>query len=287
MPIDEFSIPANGFVFSAKRSRPVGGTGGRPVILLHGFPETSHSWLRELEALGDAGYLAVAFDQRGYSEGARPEETEAYRVDHLVDDVLGVAATLGRDRFDLVGHDWGGMVAWAFASRHPERLSTVTVVSTPHPLAFGVALSGDDEDQRSRSSYIEVFRQVGAAERALLGEDGSGDGLRSMFAASGLATDDVEVFVEKMREPGALTAALNWYRANNVEALSGVGEIAVPTMYIWSTEDIALGRTAAEATRDFVRAPYRFEVLEGVSHWVPETAPERVSGLLIDFLGNN
>jgi pimeloyl-ACP methyl ester carboxylesterase len=283
--IEEFSIPANGFVFTAKRCGP---SGGRPVVLLHGFPETSHSWMAELEALGESGFEAVAFDQRGYCSGARPDATEAYSVDHLTEDVLAVSRSLGSDRFDLVGHDWGAMVAWAIASRHPDLLRTVTVLSTPHPLAFGAALSEEGGDQQGRSSYIEVFRQVGVAERALLGEDGSGDGLRAMFAASGLENPaDVDVFVDAMREPGALTAALNWYRANTVEALSGVGAITVPTMYIWSTEDIALGRTAAEATRDFVRGPYRFEVLEGVSHWIPESAPERVNELLLEFLRDN
>ncbi len=218
--------------------------------------------------------------------GARPADVASYGIRQLVSDVLAVADSLGIERFDLVGHDWGGMVAWAVAGLHPERLRTVTVLSTPHPLAFGAALSVADGDQQKRSSYITIFRQEGVAEKALLGEDGSGDGLRTLFAASGLASDDVEVFVKVMTEPGALTAALNWYRATEIDSIQGIGAITVPSMYIWSTDDIALGRDAAEATAQHVTGPYRFEVLEGVSHWIPEMAPDQVNSLLIEFLGS-
>ncbi len=282
--IVEIEVEAGGFTFTGFTKGPAK---GRPVLLLHGFPQTSWSWHRQLDALGDAGYRAVAFDQRGYSPGARPADTASYQIDHLVSDVLGLADALGMKQFDLVGHDWGGMVAWVVGARHPQRLRTLTVVSTPHPIAFGAAIASSEGDQQQRSSYISVFRQEGVAERALLGEDGSGDGLRTLFAASGLDTDDVGVFVEAMSQPGALTAALNWYRATEVDSMKDVGKIDVPTMYIWSTEDIALGRDAAEATAGHVSGPYRFEVLEGVSHWVAETAPERVNELLLDFLGSN
>jgi pimeloyl-ACP methyl ester carboxylesterase len=282
--IEPVDIEAGGFAFSGLCSGPVGGS---PVVLLHGFPETSWSWRHQLEALGEAGYRAVAFDQRGYSAGARPSDVSEYRIALLVSDVLAVADSLGIDRFDLIGHDWGGMVAWAVAGLHPDRLKSLTVLSTPHPLAFGAALSAEGGDQQQRSGYITIFREVGVAERALLGEDGSGDGLRMMFGASGLATDDVEVFVKVMTEPGAMTAALNWYRATEIDQISAVGEIRVRTMYIWSTDDIALGREAAEATGQYVTGPYRFEILEGVSHWIPETAPESVNSLLVDFLGSD
>jgi pimeloyl-ACP methyl ester carboxylesterase len=216
--------------------------------------------------------------------------------------VLAVADRFGLDRFDLVGHDWGAMVAWVVAGRHPERLRTLTAVSVPHPRAFAAAFGtgggadggadGDgagpgDEDQRQRSSYIEVFRaEGGVAERALLGEDGSGSGLRAMFDASGLSSDSDEVraFVATMLEPGAMTAALNWYRATEPNSLTDVGQITVPTLYVWSDNDIALGRSAAEATVRWVSGPYRFEVLEGVSHWIPETAPDALNRLLLGHL---
>jgi pimeloyl-ACP methyl ester carboxylesterase len=300
-------VSAGGLTFDAVETGP---RDGRPVLFLHGFPQTSLSWRHQLEALGEAGYRALAFDQRGYSPKARPPSVEDYRIGELVDDVLGVADHWGLDRFDLVGHDWGAMVAWVVAGRHPERLRTLTAVSVPHPRAFAAAFGarggrdgdgggdGDggadsdtaeagDEDQRQRSSYIEVFRAGGGvAERALLGEDGSGSGLRAMFDASGLSsdTDEVRAFVATMLEPGAMTAALNWYRATEPNSLTDVGPITVPTLYVWSDNDIALGRSAAEATVRWVSGPYHFEVLEGVSHWIPETAPDALNRLLLEHL---
>ncbi len=284
MIVDGLRIEAQGFEFTGLCSGPAD---GRPVLLLHGFPQTSWSWHHQLDALGQAGYHAVAIDQRGYSSGARPAETAAYHIDFLVSDVLALADVLGMDKFDLVGHDWGGMVAWVTGARHPQRLRTLTVVSTPHPGAFAAAIANSEGEQQQRSSYISVFRQEGVAESALLGDDGSGDGLRAMFAASGIATDDVSEFVDAMTKPGALTAALNWYRATEIDSMNDVGQVGVPTMYVWSTDDIALGREAAESTGAFVSAPYRFEVLDGVSHWVPETAPDRLNALLLDFLRSN
>ncbi|HEY5023864.1 MAG TPA: alpha/beta hydrolase [Acidimicrobiales bacterium] len=295
----ELEVSARGFTFDAVE---VGPGDGRPVLFLHGFPQTSFSWHHQLEAVAGAGHRGLAFDQRGYSPKARPPAVDDYRIGELVADVLAVADHFGLDRFDLVGHDWGAMVAWVVAGRHPDRVRTLTAVSVPHPRAFaaafgggaghdagrdGVGDGGGDEDQRQRSSYIEVFRaEGGVAERALLGEDGSGAGLRAMFDASGLSsdTDEVRRFVAAMLEPGALTGALNWYRATEPNSLTDVGAITVPTLYVWSDQDIALGRTAAEATVDWVAGPYRFEVLEGVSHWIPETAPQELNGLLLEHL---
>ncbi len=285
--MDHFEVDANGFTFNATAAGP---PDGRPVLFLHGFPQTSWSWHAQLEAMAAAGYRALAFDQRGYSATARPAEIDDYRLDALVSDVVAITDALGISRFDLVGHDWGAVVAWATAARHAPRIRTLTAVSVPHPHAFGAALSGGDDDQSKRSSYMDVFRQPGGvAETLFLGEDGSGDGLRRMFAGSGMAPDapEIEVFVTAMLEPGALTAALNWYRAMTPEAFADVGVISVPTMYLWSTADIAIGRVAAEGSAQWVTGPYRFEVLEDVSHWIPETAPDVVNGLLVDFLGQH
>ena len=223
-------VSAGGLTFDAVETGP---HDGRPVLFLHGFPQTSLSWRHQLEALGEAGYRALAFDQRGYSPEARPPSVEDYQIGELVDDVLGVADQWGLDRFDIVGHDWGAMVAWVVAARHPERVRTLTAVSVPHPRAFAAAFgtggdgdgdstsaSAGDEDQRQRSSYIEVFRaEGGVAERALLGKDGSGSGLRAMFDASGLSSDSDEVraFVATMLEPGAMTAALELVPSHRAE----------------------------------------------------------------------
>ncbi len=285
-PHPDFELRARGLTFTARATGP---RDGRPVVLLNGFPQTSWSWHRQLEALGVAGMRALAFDQRGYSPGARPAGIPDYRIDELVADVLAVADGQGFARFDVVGHDWGAAVAWTVAARHPERVRSLTAVSVPHPGAFATALGRGDEDQARRSSYIEVFRRDGGvAESALLGADGSGDGLRAMFAASGLPPDreEVEVFVAAMRQPGALTAALNWYRAAGGDTFAAVPPVTVPTLFVWSTEDVAIGRAAADACGRWVTAPYRFEVLHGVSHWIPETTPAELNRMLLEHLAD-
>jgi pimeloyl-ACP methyl ester carboxylesterase len=248
---------------------------GRGVLLLHGFPESAEQWAHQLEALASAGYRGVAVDQRGYSPGARPEDVEAYGPDELVGDVVAFAEVLSWERFDLVGHDWGSAVAWMVAAAHPDRLRTLTAVSVPHWAAIAEALR-DDPDQQRRSQYFQLFRTPGEAERRLLEEDG----LRRVF--DGIAPGRVERYVERFHEPGALTAALNWYRAMRPPSIQG--PITTPTLYVWSTRDAAIGEVAARAAEQHVEGPYRFEVLEGVSHWITEEAPQQMSKLLLEHL---
>jgi pimeloyl-ACP methyl ester carboxylesterase len=267
-------------------ARVAGPDDGEPVVLLHGFPQTSYSWRSQLEALGAAGYRAVAPDQRGYSPGARPTAVEAYTVDHLVDDVVGMADALGVETFHLVGHDWGAAVAWATAITHPDRVRSLVALSVPHPDAFRRAFSGESgSDQSSRSSYVEFFVSDGAAETFTAN---GGDGLRNMFAISGLGDGDVQPYVDVLTQPGAMQAALNWYRAGFVGGGEGErppsGPCKVPTMFIWSTEDGALGPEGARWTEHYVEAPYRFEVIEGVGHWIAESVPDRVNALLLEHL---
>ena len=142
---------------------------GELVLLVHGFPETSFEWRHQVATLGAAGYRAVAPDQRGYARDARPGDLDQYRIEHLVADVVGFADALGADRFHLVGHDWGGFVAWYTAATHPERLLTLTVVSTPHPVPFRGAMR-HGTDQRERSSYMQWFRTPDA-EATFLADD--------------------------------------------------------------------------------------------------------------------
>ena len=264
-------------VFDARAQGPAD---GELVLLLHGFPQTSFSWRNQLDALAAAGYRAVAPDQRGYSPGARPADVGEYRVERLVGDVLGFADALGVERFHLVGHDWGGAVAWQVAGRHPERLRTLTSLSTPHPAAFRRSIQ--DGEQRDKSSYMLFFRSP-EAEPFFLDNDAAG--LRALYTASGLADDAVEEYVRVLTQPGAMTGALNWYRAAHVGLVEGLGPITTPTMYVWSTHDPALGREAAEATAAHVEGPYRFEVLDGVSHWIAEEAPDALNTLLLEHLG--
>jgi len=255
---------------------------GPAVVLLHGFPETAHSWRNQVPVLAEAGYRVIAPDQRGYSPGARPPAVDAYGFEHLVGDVLGLADALGAEEFHLVGHDWGGAVAWQVAGRHPGRVRTLTVLSTPHPAAFGVALSDEGGgDQAQRSSYMDIFRAEGTEDGMLANE---AVGLRMIYLGSGMTEDEAAPYLEAMSSREALGAALNWYRAADITLVEGLGPIVAPTLYVWSADDVALGRQAAEATARFVEGPYRFEVLEGVDHWVAEHGADDVNRLLLEHL---
>jgi len=274
--IDHTCFPvAGGLVLDALVAGP---PGGDPVVLLHGFPQSSSTWRPQLDALAAAGYRAVAPDQRGYSPRARPEAPTEYGIGHLADDVLAVADALGAARFAVVGHDWGAVVAWYLAALRPERVRSLTALSVPHPVAFALALASPGGDQRRRSSYIPFFQRTGLAERVLLA-----GGLSVMLGATGYP-GDVGERVQAMSAPGALTAALNWYRAIDYGLLGTVGRIQVPTLFVWSTGDVALGREGAEATAAYVDGRYRFEVLDGVSHWIPEEVPDTLNRLLLDHL---
>lgn len=236
--------------------------------------------------LGDAGYRAVAPDQRGYSAGARPVEVADYAAAHLVADVVALADALEMETFDLVGHDWGGMVSWLTAARHPDRVRSLSVVSTPHPLALRLALFSEDPEQANPSGFTDAYRQLEVPETRLLGPDGSGTGLRTLLASSGLAAEAVDAYVNPLTQPGALTAALNWFRAMTGDEVAHLPAVTVPTLYVWSTGDAALGRTAAEATAVYVSGPYTYVVLEGVSHWIPESAPDQLSDALMAHLSS-
>jgi pimeloyl-ACP methyl ester carboxylesterase len=275
--METIELTANGFVFDAVADGPAD---GRLVVLLHGFPQTSWSWRHVIPLLVAGGCRVVAPDQRGYSPGARPEGVPAYRVPQLVGDVLGMLDALGSDQVDVVGHDWGAAVAWQLAARHPDRVRTLTPVSVPHPLAFVEALRTDD-DQRRRSAYMQFFRQEGDAEQTLLADDAAA--LRNVFGGDAEAIG-IDRYVALMREPGVLTKCLNWYRAQELADIEAVGPTTVPTLYVWSDQDAALGPWAAHATAAHVTAPYRFEVLHGVSHWVPEEAPEQLATWILEHL---
>ncbi|WP_133853684.1 alpha/beta fold hydrolase [Labedaea rhizosphaerae] len=253
---------------------------GRQVLFLHGFPESAQQWEYQLGALGANGLRAVAFDQRGYSPGVRPPDVADYKVDELVADVLAVADALGWTKFDLVGHDWGAAVAWHAAAQHADRVRTLAAVSVPHPAAFATALR-EDPEQQTMSRYMQTF-QGKQAEKQLLADNAKA--LRQMYDRKP-PPSRIEDYVQRFAEEGALTAALNWYRAMKFNP--PCGPVAVPTLYVWSTEDTALGSTGAFGTAKHVTGPYRFEMLEDVSHWVPEEAPEQLSALLLEHFAEH
>ncbi|MEW2382959.1 alpha/beta hydrolase [Micromonospora sp. NPDC047707] len=259
-------IDARGFTFDVRAGGP---QDGPPVLLLHGFPQHGGEWDDVVPALHAAGLRTYALDQRGYSPGARPETVGAYRLAELVADAAAVLDALGVDAAHVVGHDWGAVVGWGLAAGHPDRVRTLTAVSVPHPAAMAHALTADPQ-QQARSAYMLLFRQAGAAEKALLALNATG--LRRMLSGVG-AADRVAAYAEPMLAPGALTGALNWYRAMSRDDLAAVGPVRVPTTYVWSDRDAAIGRTAAEACAAHVTGDYRFAELAGVSHWIPDEAP--------------
>lgn len=248
--------------------RTLGPDDGEPVLLLHGFPETSLSWSEVAPVLADAGLRVAAPDQRGYSPEARPPSVADYAMEHLVDDVLGLADALELDTFHLVGHDWGAAVGWAVAARHGDRLRTFTAVSVPHLAAYNTALRSDS-DQQERSSYIGLLREEDKAEDVLAEDDGRR--LRAMYDGKIPATH-VDAYADFFHDREALTGALAWYRAMTA-ALADLPSVSVPTTYVWSDGDWAIGRASAEACADHVTGPFRFVELDGISHWIPEEAP--------------
>jgi len=235
---------------------------GPAVLLLHGFPNDGTCYDAVVARLHDSGLRTIVPDQRGYSPGARPADVDAYRIEHLVGDAVGILDALGVHYAIAVGHDWGALVAWHLAGRRPDRLTGLVVASVGHPSAIAGSLS-QDEDQRQRSSYIPGFIDPSAEDR-LLADDGAK--LRA------LVPDDS---VLPLLERPALTGALNWYRANftgDIAANLACPPIEVPTTMVWSDGDLALGRAQAEASGRYVYSDYRFSELHGVDHWVPQNA---------------
>jgi pimeloyl-ACP methyl ester carboxylesterase len=254
---------------------------GRPVLLLHGFPETSLSWAAVTPMLTRAGLRTYAPDQLGYSPGARPAEPDAYSTPNLTQVTADLLTALDVPRADVVGHDWGANVAWALAAWHPDRVRSLTAVSVPHPAAYTVAYRTDPE-QKERSGYIRLFWQAGKAEEVLLADDSRR--LRRMLSGgeghSGVPAEAIDEYVAVLSAPGALTAALNWYRA--MSSRERVDPVAVPTTYVWSDGDVAIGRTAAEACANYVTGDYTFVELPGITHWIPEQAPDQLAAAILE-----
>lgn len=295
--IDRFDLDVGDFTFQVREAGP---TDGRAVILLHGVPQTSACWTAQLDALAAAGYRAVAFTQRGYSPGARVDDVAAFTLDKLAGDVIGVADALGIDQFDVVGHDAGAGVAWMLAAFHTDRVRTVTIGSVPHPAAFGGAYrkrsdegTEDGDDQHARSGYMRqiVSTPRGQMEQMFIGNDHQV--MRALF--HGLPEESVDEYIEIVGTPEGMRGCLDWYRAGVVAKEKGIPGgldpnfpvIEIPTLYIWSDNDPAIGPAGAHATEDFVSGPYRFVTFEGVDHWIQEREPERFNRELLDHLAAN
>lgn len=257
--------------------RDEGPLDGEPIVLLHGWPGGATTWDRVGPLLSQAGRRTLAPDQRGYSAGARPTGRRAYVMDELTADILALLDAAGLERAHVVGHDWGGAVAWALAAEFADRVASLTVLSTPHPRA--IAASVRSSDQALRSAYIGLFQLPAIPEALLLARDAAV--LRRVLLRSGLPADTVDAYVRRQQEPGALSASLAWYRALPLTDRP-VGDSAVPTRFVWGRLDPALGSKAAELTAGHVTGPYQFDRVDGAAHWLPERHADLVAAAILD-----
>jgi pimeloyl-ACP methyl ester carboxylesterase len=267
-------VHADGLVLDVTDTGPLD---GEPVVLLHGFPQRATSWGAVSAHLHAAGLRTYALDQRGYSPGARPRSRFAYGVEALRGDVLALVDAIGGP-VHLVGHDWGAAVAWDVAGHAPERVRSLVAVSVPHPAAFLRSMTRSG--QALRSWYMLAF-QVPLLPEWLLTHH------PERFLKKFRMTDEmVAAFRREIVADGALRGGLGWYRSlPTLRPGSVSGRVTVPTTYVWSDDDAALGRKGAELTERYVRGPYRFEVMTGVSHWIPEERPAELAALVVDRVG--
>jgi pimeloyl-ACP methyl ester carboxylesterase len=251
---------------------------GRPVLLVHGFPDTNRLWTHQVPALVDAGFQVITYDQRGYGASDKPAEVDAYSIVFLAMDVTAILDHLGLERAHVVGHDWGSATAWATAAFAPDRVDHLVALSVGHPTAFGAAGFG----QREKSWYMLLFQFAPQAEQWLTADGGTN------FREWSRHPDFEAVFAE-LQADSSLTPALNYYRANvNADALTGppleLPQIQAPTMGVWSTGDFALLETQMTGSAQFCATSFRYERLEGPGHWMQWEAPDAVNALLTDFL---
>ncbi len=278
MAVRRTTIAARGLRFDALSAGPAD---GELVLLLHGFPQTGTCWDDALNGLADAGYRAVAPNQRGYSEGARPDGVDAYRVTELCADVLAIAAALGQDRFHLVGHDWGGTVAWALAGDHPQAVASLTAVSTPHTAALRHALRG--RQQRLRMAYIPILRLPLLPESLI--DAAGGIVAESLLTATGLSPAHAHRDIEALRKVGP-TGALNWYRALGTER-GHSAPVGAAVLHVWGDQDPVFTRAATELSAEHCTGDYHLLELDGGSHWIPDEHWADVADLFLEHLAAN
>ncbi len=251
---------------------------GPAIVLLHGFPDSHALWRNQVPALVDAGYRVIAPDLRGFGDSSKPEGIDEYGILNIAGDVLGILDFLGVQRAHVVGHDWGAALAWAMGAFVPDRVDHLVALSVGHPSAFRDV--GDV--QRQKSWYMLLFQFEGIAEQWL-----SADDFANMRAWS--KHPDMDQVAVDLARPGALTAALNWYRANVhprtwVEPPMVFPQVQAPTMGVWSSDDFALDEAGMTGSQRFVDGSWRYERIEGAGHWMQLEVPDQVSALLVDFL---
>jgi pimeloyl-ACP methyl ester carboxylesterase len=250
---------------------------GRPVVLLHGFPDSGRLWRHQVPVLAEAGFQVIVPDLRGYGRSGQPESVDAYSLPLLAGDVLAVLAELGIDRAHVVGHDWGAALAWVLGSLAPGNVDHLVTLSVGHPATFRRTL-----EQLEKSWYMLLFQFPGIAESWLTQDDWAN------FRSWG-RHPDADAVIAELEANGSLTPGLNWYRANvPPESWAGpplqLPPVQAPTMGVWSTGDFALTETQMTDSAQNVAGAWRYERLEGPGHWMQLEAPDRVNALLLDFL---
>jgi pimeloyl-ACP methyl ester carboxylesterase len=271
-------IRAGGMEFRA-RIAGFGNRQGEGVILLHGFPETSIMWEPLMNRLAKAGFRVVAFDQRGYSPGARPFGVSAYSPHKLAGDVMAVAAAVGFERFHVVGHDFGGAVAWMVADRFPRKVMTVTVLSMPHPAALADALN-DFGPQWLNSSYVPL-RWIPLVPELVFGFNHAAHLKAVQWRLH--SPEDVKEYAQVFSEFGALRGALNWYRAFRLDPRDFSSKIKQPVLFMWGKRDEVFDRDAAEKTANYVSGPFRYYHPKA-GHWLMAEMPDIVSNEIVSHL---
>jgi pimeloyl-ACP methyl ester carboxylesterase len=268
MTIEIRYVRANGFEFRCRAA----GSKGEPVMLLHGFPETSDQWSELIIELVAAGYRCLAPDQRGYSPGARPDDVDDYSLDRLASDVIALADACGFERFHLVGHDWGAAAGWVVVRDHAARIASWAALSVPHIASYGAAF--DLPEHRANVAYIDSMLVPGKVEGEL-----SRNGFEQLYHSwASFAPNKVPDYESVFTQPGALTAALNWYRANFAsraqrERAFARFDVWAPTLTVWGNRDPYVGRPATVHEREFMRGPYRFAELDA-GHWLMHEAAD-------------
>ena len=277
------TVSTNGIALNVARAGP---EDGPLVILLHGFPEFWYGWRHQIGPLAEGGHRIMAPDQRGYNTSDKPEGITRYTVDELVGDVIGLIDSTGRERATLIGHDWGGIVAWWAALRYPGRVDRVAVLNAPHPVVMVRNLWGNPA-QMLRSWYAFFFQLPGIPE-ALFRRSNWRAAARALVTTSRpgtFSTDDLRRYRRAWSEPGAFRSMIHWYRAamRARPRTPADARIRVPTLLIWGTRDRFLGPELARPSTDLCDDG-RLEFIEGASHWVQHEEADRVNRLLLDFL---
>jgi pimeloyl-ACP methyl ester carboxylesterase len=250
---------------------------GDPILLLHGFPDSSRLWRYQIPSLAEAGYRVIAPDLRGFGESDKPAQVEAYTLQTLIEDVVAVLNALQVERASVVAHDLGTVLAWTLAALRPERVQRLVALTKGHPSGFRSHL------QLAKSHYLRFFQQP-EAEDAL-----RRDGWKLMREL-GASHPDLQQVLADLDQPGALTAGMNWYRALARPKQFGHGQpaslpaVSCPVLGVWASEDAYLCEEQMLASAAYVEGPWRYERLDGVGHWIPLQVPHRLTMLLLEFL---